>query len=140
MLARLLSTQLIAQILSVVSFLIIPSLIGIEAYGYFNAALAYLGMLQVFSLPFLEREFLLNTNELSRERINSLFSLKIYLGLILSLIYYYILVHVLDFEYGYGVLLICLLPTITSAQAFFERAVFSKKLAFLGLKGEILSI
>ena len=92
-----------------------------------NAALAYLGILQVFSLPFLEREFLLNTKELSRERINSLFSLKIYLGLILSLIYYYILVHVLDFEYGYGVLLICLLPPITSAQAFFENAVYAQK-------------
>lgn len=127
MLARLLSTQLIAQALSVASFLIIPNLIGIEAYGYLNAALAYLGILQIFSLPFLEREYLLNTKELSREGINSLFSLKIYLGLILSLIYYYILVYLLNFENGYIVSLICLLPTITSAQSFFENAVYTQK-------------
>jgi O-antigen/teichoic acid export membrane protein len=127
MLARLLSTQLIAQILSAASFLIIPNLIGLDGYGILNAVLAYLSMLQIFSLPFLEREFLLNFRELSTSRINSLFSLKIYLAIILSVVYYFILKGVLGLDLDGYVLLICLLPTTTAASAFFENAIYSIK-------------
>ena len=127
MLIRLLSTQILAQGFSAISFILVHTFLGLEGYGFLNTILAYLSLTQILSLPFLDRELLLNFKKMSKANIDELFSFKIFLSILSSFLFGILLSKVFGQDLGLLLGLILFMPFSASASSMYISVIYSNK-------------